>query len=70
MEGISGYTVSRRSEEGTWEAISEGIPAGITGYRDETAEAGEAYAYQVTAYLAYGKQMYQYPTETELVEVP
>ena len=70
VEGISGYTVSRRSEEGTWEAISEGMPAGITGYRDETAEAGETYAYQVTAYLAYGKQMYQYPTETELVEVP
>lgn len=68
MEGITGYSISRKQEGGDWEQIAEQSPANSAVFRDITAQAGVCYAYQVTGYLTYGQDTHRYTTETPAIE--
>lgn len=63
VEGISNYTVTRRTAGGDWEQIAEPLANTAVQFRDITAQAGESYEYQVTANIVYAKQTYPYPSE-------
>lgn len=63
VEGITNYTVTRRTGDGDWERVAEPLGAGAVRFRDITAEAGTSYAYQVTANVLYGEDTYTYPSE-------
>ena len=63
VEGITNYTVTRRTAGGGWEQIAEPLTADCTQFRDITAKARVRYEYQVTANIVYGKETYPYPSE-------
>lgn len=63
MEGISNYTVERRTGDGDWEQIAEPLAADCVQFRDLTARAGVSYEYRVTANVVYAKQTYPSPSE-------
>ena len=63
IEGITGYTVSRKAAGGNWEQIADPLAADYTQFQDFTAQCGTEYVYQVSAYLTYGKETYRYPSE-------
>lgn len=65
VEGIQGYTVYRRTQNGDWEQLTTGNLSGeITEFHDITARAGIGYAYKIEAYIRVGEQERVYEMET------
>ena len=66
IEGIGGYTVERKREGEEWETLlTADLSADAVGFHDVTAQAGETYAYRVTAFIRAGKETFESVMQTQ-----
>lgn len=60
IEGISGYSVYRRTHDSGWEQLCTDLTNESTSFVDITARAGVDYSYKITPYIEYKDERYEY----------
>ena len=68
VEGVSGYTVFRSENNTDWYQIAEPLGYNVNSIKDMTACAGEHYFYKVVAYLANGRDTYEFASSPVDIE--